>query len=99
MRIAALSRRSAPGAPRAFRLTISPDRCDVAQRTHEGQEWLYVLSGRVRLLLGDDELVLEPGEAAEFSTLIPHWLGAVGGEAEVLILMGPQGERVHLRTP
>jgi quercetin dioxygenase-like cupin family protein len=57
-----------------------------------------VLSGQVRLLLGDDERVLSPGEAAEFSTWTPHWLGAVGGPAEVLALMGPQGERVHLRT-
>jgi len=97
LRIASLSRRTAPGAPRAFHLTVRPTRTAPDQRSHEGHEWLYVLSGRVRLLLGDDELLLEPGEAAEFSTWTPHWLGAVDGEAEVLVLMGPQGERVHLR--
>jgi transcriptional regulator with XRE-family HTH domain len=98
LRVTALSRRTAPGVPRAFHLTIRPTRKAPDQRSHEGHEWLYVLSGRVRLLLGDDELLLEAGEAAEFSTWTPHWLGAVDGEAEVLVLMGPQGERVHLRA-
>ena len=98
LRIAALSRRTAPGVPRAFHLTISPTRTTPDQRSHEGHEWLYVLSGHVRLLLGDDDLIIDAGEAAEFSTWTPHWLGAVDGPAEVLVLMGPQGERVHLRT-
>lgn len=98
LRIAALSRSGASGVPRAFHLTIRPSRTEPDPRSHEGYEWLYVLSGRVRLLLGDDELLLHPGEAAEFSTATPHWLGAVDGEAEVLALMSPQGERVHLRT-
>jgi transcriptional regulator with XRE-family HTH domain len=98
LRMATLSRRTAPGVPRAFHLTIRPTRTVPDQRAHEGHEWIYVLSGRIRLLLGDDELLLEAGEAAEFSTWTPHWLGAVDGEAEVLVLMGPQGERVHLRA-
>ena len=62
---------------------------------HEGHEWLYVLSGRLRLVIGEDDLVLEPGEAAEFSTWTPHWMS---GPAEVLALMGAQGERAHLRV-
>lgn len=98
MRVATLSRSTGPGIPRAFHLTLRPREGEAEQRSHEGHEWLYVLSGRVRLLLGDEELLLEPGEAAEFSTWTPHWLGAVGGDAEVLALMGPQGEQVHLRT-
>ncbi len=67
-------------------------------RSHEGHEWLYVLSGAVRLVLGDEDLVLRPGEAAEFSTWTPHWLGAVGEPAQVLVLMGHHGERAHLRV-
>jgi transcriptional regulator with XRE-family HTH domain len=98
LRIAALSRRGGPGVPRAYHLTFHENRGAPDQRSHEGHEWLYVLSGQIRLLLGDDELLLSPGEAAEFSTWTPHWIGAVGGPAEVLALMGPQGERVHLRT-
>ncbi|MCC9145240.1 MULTISPECIES: XRE family transcriptional regulator [unclassified Arthrobacter] len=68
-------------------------------RTHEGYEWLYVLSGKLRLVLGDEELILVPGEAAEFSTRLPHWMGNATAEAvEFIALFGPQGERAHLRA-
>jgi uncharacterized cupin superfamily protein len=63
---------------------------------HAGSDWIYVLSGRARLVLGDHEHVLEPGEAAEFSTWTPHWFGAVDGPVEVILIVGPDGERVHL---
>jgi transcriptional regulator with XRE-family HTH domain len=85
------------GGPRAYHLTI-PERGAPDPRTHEGHEWLYVLRGRLRLVLGDDDLVLEPGEAAEFSTWTPHWTSGVGGPVEVLVLMGRHGERAHLRV-
>ena len=65
---------------------------------HEGHDWMYVLSGRMRLLLGDEDLVIEPGEAVEFSTLTPHWFGTVEGSVELIAIFGSQGERVHLRT-
>ncbi|MEU9299985.1 XRE family transcriptional regulator [Streptomyces sp. NPDC048269] len=68
-------------------------------RVHEGYEWLYVLSGRVRLLLGAHDLVLGPGEAAEFDTRTPHAFFNPGPEtAEFLSLFGPQGERIHVRA-
>lgn len=58
-----------------------------------------MLSGRLRLVLGEREEILVPGEAAEFDTHIPHWLGNPGPEpAEILSLFGPQGERLHLRA-
>lgn len=69
------------------------------QRVHEGYEWLYVLSGRLRLLLGEHDLVLEPGEVAEFDTRTPHaWANAGTGPVEFLSLFGPQGERLHVRA-
>ena len=68
-------------------------------QTHEGYEWLYVLNGRLRLVLAEHDLVLSPGEAAEFDTRTPHWFGAVGAEpVEFLSLFGKQGERAHLRA-
>lgn len=68
-------------------------------RSHEGYEWFYVMSGRVRLLLGDQDLELGPGEAAEFDTRVPHWIGNTQSEpAELLMLFGSQGERAHLST-
>ena len=87
-----------------MRMPAEPPVASPPLRRHEGQEWLYVLEGRVRLILGADDLILGPGEAAEFSCLVPHWLGAAPAPdgaitpAEVLIIMGPHGERVHLRT-
>ena len=68
-------------------------------RAHEGYEWLYVITGRMRLIIADHDVVLGPGEAAEFDTRIPHWSGSTGGElAEVLSVFGPQGERMHTRA-
>jgi transcriptional regulator with XRE-family HTH domain len=65
---------------------------------HAGSDWLYVLSGRIRLVLGEDEHLLEPGEAAEFSTWTPHWFGSVDGPAELILIVGPDGERIHLHS-
>ncbi|WNV89209.1 XRE family transcriptional regulator [Umezawaea sp. Da 62-37] len=68
-------------------------------KTHEGYEWIYVLSGRLRLVLGDRDMVLTPGEAAEFDTRVPHWFGSADATpVEVLSLFGRQGERAHLRA-
>jgi transcriptional regulator with XRE-family HTH domain len=96
MRVRPLNRDGGSG-PRAYHLTL-PERRAVEPRSHEGHEWLYVLSGRLRLVLGDEDLVLAPGEAAEFSTWTPHWMSGVGGPVEVLVLMGHHGERAHLRV-
>jgi transcriptional regulator with XRE-family HTH domain len=68
-------------------------------KTHEGYEWLYVLSGRLRMLIGDHDLVLNSGEAAEFDTRVPHWFGSADDEpVEILSLFGSQGERAHFRV-
>jgi transcriptional regulator with XRE-family HTH domain len=94
-----LSRR--PGAPLAFKLVYPPSTPPGPPdpRTHEGYEWLYVISGRLRLVLGEHDLVLDSGEAAEFDTRVPHWFGnPTGSVTEVLSLFGPQGERVHVRA-
>ncbi|WP_079086627.1 XRE family transcriptional regulator [Streptomyces silvensis] len=68
-------------------------------QTHEGYEWFYVLDGNIRFVLGEQEFRLGVGEAAEFDTRIPHWIGSADNRsAELLALFGPQGERAHL-TP
>jgi len=99
MTMLALTRRA--GGIQAYKIVIPgvsrrkrPD-----PQTHEGYEWLYVLNGRLRLVLGEQALVLAPGEAAEFDTRVPHWFGAHGPESvEFLSLFGRQGERAHLRA-
>jgi transcriptional regulator with XRE-family HTH domain len=90
-----------PGGVQAYKQIIPPHWPDhpPERQTHEGHEWLYVLSGRLRLLLGEHDIVLTAGEAAEFDTHVPHWHGNPGPEpAEILILFGPQGERIHVRA-
>jgi quercetin dioxygenase-like cupin family protein len=87
-----------PGSVQAWKIIIPDTQTEPELRTHEGYEWLYVLSGRLRLLLGRQDLTLGTGEAAEFDTRVPHWFGSAGGQAEVLSLFGRQGERVHVRA-
>ncbi len=89
-----------PGGVQAYRALIPPGiRAEPEQKSHEGYEWMYVLSGRLRLLLGDADLVLAPGEVVEFDTHVPHWFGNTGDQpAEVLVLFCPQGERMHVRA-
>ncbi|MFD5937655.1 MULTISPECIES: helix-turn-helix domain-containing protein [Streptomyces] len=91
---------SRPGGVQAHKLLIPPGPdTEPTLRTHEGFEWLYVLAGRLRLILGERTLVLKPGEAAEFDTHVPHWLGPDNDRTvELLVLFGHQGERAHLRA-
>ncbi len=88
-----------PGGVQAWKILIPASQSEPRPKVHEGYEWLYVISGRMRLVLGDHDLVLSAGEAAEFDTRQPHWFGSAGGKpAEVLSLFGRQGERVHVRA-
>jgi transcriptional regulator with XRE-family HTH domain len=98
MTLLPLTRR--PGGVRAYKMIIPPSVDAVPdQRTHEGYDWMYVLSGRLRLLLGEHDLTLTAGEVAEFDTRTPHWFANPGpGTAEVICLFGPQGERLHVRA-
>ncbi|RFS82260.1 XRE family transcriptional regulator [Actinomadura spongiicola] len=87
------------GPLQAFKMVLPATRSEPDPCTHEGYEWLYVLSGRLRLILADHDLQLSPGEVAEFDTRLPHWFGTTGeGPVEVLSLFGRQGERMHVRA-
>ncbi|MER5845226.1 MULTISPECIES: helix-turn-helix domain-containing protein [Streptomyces] len=88
-----------PGGLQAYKV-LEPQRTfEPEPRTHEGYEWLYVLSGKLRLVLGEHDVVLTAGEAAEFDTRVPHAFGSTGeGPVEFLSLFGPQGERMHVRA-
>jgi transcriptional regulator with XRE-family HTH domain len=88
-----------PGGVQTWKIVVPPSKSEPEPKTHEGYEWLYVLAGRMRLVLGDHDLVLGPGEVAEFDTRVPHWFGSTGSEpVEILSLFGPQGERLHVRA-
>ncbi|MFC6081203.1 helix-turn-helix domain-containing protein [Sphaerisporangium aureirubrum] len=90
-----------PGGIQAYKfiLPTGTDDAEPGLRTHEGYDWVYVLNGTLRLVLAEHDLILKPGEAAEFDTRTPHWFGATSaGPVEFLSLIGKQGERAHLRA-
>jgi len=88
-----------PGGVQAWKIVIPATQIRPSPRAHDGFEWLYVLAGRMRLVLGGQDLVLGPGEAAEFDTQVPHWFGSAGnGPAEVLSIFGRPGERMHVQA-
>ncbi|GAA1159448.1 helix-turn-helix domain-containing protein [Ornithinicoccus hortensis] len=91
-----------PGGIQAYKFVVpgtAGKRRAPEPKTHEGYEWVYVLNGRLRVILGEHDIVLEPGEAAEFDTRVPHWFGASDERpVEFLSLFGAQGERAHVRA-
>ncbi|RFS83898.1 XRE family transcriptional regulator [Actinomadura spongiicola] len=90
-----------PGGLQAYKqiLPAGPIDREPDPRSHEGYHWLYVLNGRLRLVLGDQDFVLSAGEVAEFDTHLPHWFGNADAEpVEFLSILGPQGERVHIKA-
>lgn len=95
-----LSRRGSADGLHTFKLRISEDRHTPPAElpVHDGQEWLYVLSGTIRLILGEREFLITPGEAVEFTTKAPHWFGAANGPAEAIVVLGARGEQLHLHS-
>lgn len=88
-----------PSGMHAWKVLIPPEPGEPELRTHEGHEWLYVLSGRMRLILADHDITMGPGEVAEFDTSLPHWFGTAGDEpVEILSLLGRHAEHVHVRA-
>jgi len=88
-----------PEGTQAWKIIIPASKTRPEPRAHDGHEWIYVLSGRMRLLLGDKDWVLGPGEVAEFDTQVPHWFGSTGDSpAEILSIFSRPGERMNVRT-
>lgn len=86
------------GRLQAFKVVLPVQRrpSEPQQQSHEGYVWLYVLCGRLRVLLGDHDLTLTTGEV---DTRTPHWYDNPGDvTSEVLALAGPQGERPQVRA-
>jgi|GEM_PF-330720 len=79
------------------KMRITPERAVPAELpVHPGREWLTVLSGTARLQLGERAVTVHAGQAAEFSTMVPHALTAEGGPVEILTILDHDGERAHL---
>ena len=88
-----------PDGMQAWKIVIPTSKVTPEPRAHDGYEWIYVLSGHMRFVLGDQDWVLRPGEVASFDTKVPHWFGSTGDEpAEILSIFGRPGERMTVRT-
>lgn len=86
----------ATGNTIAVKIRLEPTEQMPEQRVHPGHDWFFVLEGRVRLLLGDREITVETGEAAEFATMTPHAFAAVDGPAELIMIFDRDGQRAHV---
>jgi transcriptional regulator with XRE-family HTH domain len=86
------------GGLHAFKIRVSARRRTPPSElpVHDGHDWIYVMSGQMRLLLGERDFTIKPGEAVEFSTWTPHWFGAVDGPVEAITIFGVHGEQLHL---
>jgi transcriptional regulator with XRE-family HTH domain len=83
----------------AMKMRLKPTTAPLEQKVHPGHDWFFVLDGRVRLLLGDREIVVEAGEVAEFATMTPHAMAAVDAPAEVIMIFDKDGHRAHTHGP
>ncbi|MFK0242448.1 helix-turn-helix domain-containing protein [Microbacterium sp. NPDC090281] len=89
--VVALTRQ--PGERHAWKIIVPRDASEPKLTSHEGASWMYVLAGRIRLIVGDRDVMLEAGEVAEFDTRTPHWFGADGEhDAEILTIFGTNGD-------
>lgn len=86
------------GTTRAIKMRVEPTARPPKQRVHSGHDWMFVLSGRVRLHLAERSIVVERGEAAEFSTMTPHSFEAIGRPAEVIMVFDQDGHRAHMHS-
>jgi transcriptional regulator with XRE-family HTH domain len=80
----------------AVKMRLEPSAQAPQQQIHPGHDWFFVTLGRVQLLLGERTLLVETGEAAEFTTMTPHAVAAFEGPAELILLFDRDGQRAHL---
>lgn len=78
------------------KMRITEERTLEGPQIHPGYEWFTVLTGVVRLQLGTRTIFVYPGQAVEFSTMVPHLLEAHQGPAELLTIFDQDGEQAHL---
>lgn len=94
-----LSRPHDPSGRVVAKMRLPPSRRAPDLQVHPGRDWFFVLDGTARLVLGEHEHLVEAGQAAEFNTMTPHWIGGYGGPVEIITIFDRDGEHAHLRPP
>ena len=80
----------------AVKMRLEPTPRPPEQRVHPGHDWFFVLEGRILLHLGEREVTVETGEAAEFATMTPHSMTAIDEPAELIMIFDRDGQRAHV---
>lgn len=80
----------------AVKMRLEPVRRRPEQRVHPGRDWFFVLQGQVRLSLGERDITVETGEAAEFDTMTPHAFAAIEDPAELIMIFDRDGQHAHV---
>lgn len=88
----------ATGSTMALKIRVEPATTKPTQQVHPGHDWFFVLEGRVLLWLGEREIIVEAGEAAEFTTMTPHAFAALDGPAELIMIVDRDGHRAHVHS-
>ena len=72
-----------------FFIELMPESCkDETLSSHEGEEFIVVHSGKIRIKYGQDETILEPGDSTYFNSIVPHNVACAGGEkAEIYAVL------------
>ena len=96
LRYTPLSLTDAPMSMQPIRVVVPAGREDGAGYRHDGEEWLFVLSGTLRLALADETYTLHPGDTAHFDARVPHRLSALNGTDAELILVACASPRALL---
>ncbi len=52
---------------------------EITVNAHPGQEFNYMLEGQMKLCIGENELILNPGDSVYFDSAIPHGMQALNG--------------------
>jgi transcriptional regulator with XRE-family HTH domain len=91
-----LSRDDGPHGLTVAKMRITGQTRPKELRVHPGRDWFTVLSGTIRLYLGERIILVAAGQAAQFSTMAPHAFVAHDGPAEVLTILDHEGQRAHL---
>jgi len=63
------------------------DVSDPGKNVHEGEEFIFMLSGTALLVIGDEQFTLEPGDSAYYLSTIPHFITGKGGKATIVAVL------------
>ncbi len=75
-----------------FLVTLAPSETEEERSIHDGQEFIFVLDGKMEVRLGGETHLLEPGDSIYYDSTVPH-LVKCGGEKETRILAVLYSER------